>query len=254
MPKTANVLQVLRLFNDERRQLRVAQIVRLLGVSPATAYRYVAELAQAGLVENAAVGSYVLGPGIVELDRQIREHDPLIAAAADIMRALSERTGGTTLLARLHGLKVMCVHQVRGRHGPVAVSYGRGRTMPLYRGATSKVILAHLGDWEIRRLAEHDAPALRRAGLPLRAEALQDHLAPLRDSEVVHTQGEVDADALGWAAALRHGKQVLGSLSLVMSSHAPNLEPHRLASQLLRAAMRVQGRIESLNEPPTRAA
>lgn len=253
MPKTVNVLQVLRLFNDERRQLRVVQIARLLGVSSATAYRYVGELEQAGLVECAAVGWYVLGPAIVELDRQIREHDPLIAAAADVMRGLSERTGGTTLLARLHGLKVMCVHQVRGRHGPVAVSYERGRTMTLYRGATSKVILAHLGEEQIRQLAKDDAPAIRRAGLPSREGALQDHLAQLRDGAVVHTRGEVDPDALGWAAAIHHGRQLLGSLSLVMSSSAPNLEPHRLARQLLRAAMRVQARIESMNEQLTAA-
>jgi DNA-binding IclR family transcriptional regulator len=250
MPKTVNVLQVLRLFNDERRQLQVAQIARLLAVSPATAYRYVAELEQAGLVEAAALGWYVLGPGIVELDRQIREHDPLIAAATDIMRGLSERTGGTALLARLHGLKVMCVHQVRGRHGPVAVSYERGRTMPLYRGATSKAILAHLGGDEIRRLVHNDAPALRRAGLPIREEALHERLASLREREVVHTSAEVDPDALGWAAAIRHGRQVLGSVSLVMSSSAPGLDPHRLAAQLLRAAMRVQARIESANEQP----
>lgn len=33
--------------------------------------------------------------------------DPLIAAAADIMKSLSDRTGGTTILARLHGLRVL---------------------------------------------------------------------------------------------------------------------------------------------------
>ena len=245
MPKTVNVLQVLRLFSDERRQIRVAEIARLLQVSPATAYRYVDELEQVRLIERAAVGSYVLGPTIVELDRQIREHDPLIAAAADIMRGLSERTGGTTLLVRLHGLTVMCVHQVRGRHGPMAVSYERGRTMPLFRGATSRIILAHLGDETIRQLVENEAAMLRRAGLPTRVEALRVQLAAWRESRVVHSRGEVDPEALGWAVPIHHGRQLLGSLSVVLSGRAPEIVPQRIASQLGRAALRVQGRLET---------
>jgi DNA-binding IclR family transcriptional regulator len=250
MPKTVNVLQALRLFNDERRRLRVAEIATLLGVSPATAYRYVDELEQARFIESAGMGFYVLGPVIVELDRQIREHDPLIAAAAEIMRGLSDRTGGTTLLARLHGLKVMCVHQVRGRHAPKAVSYERGRTMPLFRGATSKAILASLGDESIRELAETEAPALRHAGLPARIDALCEHLAALRERVVVHTRSEVDAEALGWAVPIRDGRQLLGSLSVVLWSHAPDIDSHRISTQLERAALRVQGRLETLRESP----
>ncbi len=123
MTKTGNVLQVLRLFSEQRHQIRVEDIATMLEVSSATAYRYVADLERAGFVEGAAPGQYVLGPTIVELDRQIRMHDPLIGSASDILRTLSERTGGTTILARLHGRKVVCVDQVPGRHGPRSVSY-----------------------------------------------------------------------------------------------------------------------------------
>jgi len=246
MAKTANVLQVLHLFTQARHQVRVAEIARLLDVSSATAYRYVAELEHTGFIESAATGVYVLGPAIVELDRQIRLHDPLIAAASDIMRTLSERTGGTTILARLHASKVVCVDQVRGRHGPKAVSYERGRAMPLYRGATSTVILAQLDRDAIRALAERDASEIRKAGLPTNPQALAERLRALGEKLVAHTQGEVDADALGWAIAIQHGKHLLGSLSVVMSRDAPDLAPQRIAEQLRRAALRVQGRLDSL--------
>jgi len=245
MSKTHKVLQVLYLFDDERQQLHVHDIVRCLAISAATAYRYVDELIRAQLLERLTVDTYVLGPGIVKLDRQIREHDPLIQAAQDIMRGLSERTGGTILLARAHGLMVMCLHQTRGRFGPPSVSYERGKTMPLFHGATSKVILAHLDEASIGQLADRQAPALRRAGFPAQVELLRTHLQALRDSRVVHTRGEVDAQALGWAAPIYfHDQQFLGSLSIVLSRDTPQLAPARISDQLLRAALRLQGRLE----------
>jgi DNA-binding IclR family transcriptional regulator len=248
MTKTGNVLQVLRLFSEERQQVRVADIARLLKVSNATAYRYVSDLERAGLVESSSTGQYVLGPTIVELDRQIRIHDPLIAAAADILRTLSERTGGTTILARSHGRKVVCVDQVPGRHGPKTVSYERGRAMPLYRGATSTVILAHLNRETIRALASEDAAALKKAGLPSRPDALLEYLELLRAQGVVRTEGAVDAEAVGWATPIHHGKHLLGSMSVVLSRNAPDVAPQRVADQLRRAALRVQGRLDAARE------
>jgi len=244
MTKTANVLQVLRLFSDERQHVSVAEIASLLGVSSATAYRYVSDLEHAGLIEAASIGRYVLGPAIVELDRQIRVHDPLIAAAADLMKSLSDRTGGTTILARLHGLRVVCVDQFRGRHGPVSVSYERGRAMPLYRGATSTAILANLDSETLRTLVAQDARALEEAGLPCSASALMQHFESVRMLGIAHSDSAVDAGTLGWAVPVRHGKHLLGSLSVVLSRRAPDLSPQRVADQLKRAAWRVQARMD----------
>jgi DNA-binding IclR family transcriptional regulator len=252
MSKTGKVLQVLRLFDDDRRQLRATDVSRLLGVSSATAYRYVAELQDAGLVESPSAGVYVLGPTIVELDRQIRVHDPLIAAAGDVMKTLAERTGGAILLARLHGQTVLCVHQVRGRLAPATVSYERGRAMPLYRGATSKIILAHLDRDELRKLIASDAKGLRQHGLPARLEPLLAFLAGLRADRVYATAGEVDAEAMGWAAPIHHGRHLLGSLSVVLSRRAAGPATARIADQVLRAALRVEGRLGAARPQPSR--
>jgi DNA-binding IclR family transcriptional regulator len=249
MTTTAKVLQVLRLFDDERRQLAAQDVVQLLGVSPATAYRYMADLEEAGFIERSGPSRYVLGPTVVQLDRQIRVHDPLIAAASEVMVQLSERSGGTALLSRLHSRCVMCVHQVVGKNGPTAVSYERGRAMPLYRGATSKVILAHLDLDELRRIASTDRAELRKAGLPMRFEELAGQLQALREEKVCATAGEVDRDVMGWAVALHQGRHLLGSLSVLISRHCPPANPERIADQLLRAALRIEGRLESAAAP-----
>lgn len=249
MSTTAKVLQVLQMFREGRRRLRAADVMERLGVSSATAYRYLGDLEQVGLIERSAVNEYVLGPTVIELDRQIRENDPLIAAAREVVDGLCERTGATVLLTRLHGRQVVCVHQARGRHGPKDVSYERGRAMPLFRGATSRVILAHLPRPALQDIVRHHRSELAQAGLPTAAEALHAALAPTRSAPVVATAGEVDPDALGWATPLRQGQTLLGSLSVVLSRHWPAQDPRRLADQLLRAALRIEGRLEAGARP-----
>ncbi|NDZ18331.1 DNA-binding protein [Variovorax sp. WS11] len=245
MPKTSKVLQVLRLFGGSRKQLRATDIASLFGVSPATAYRYVSELAEAGFIERASAGHYVLGPTIVELDREIRINDPLIAAASEVMRTLCERSGATIILSRLHGNKVVCVSEMRGRYGPTTVSYERGRAMPLYRGATSKVIFAHMAPAEIAAIAQRDASGLRKAGVPAARGALVDYLAEIRARPVYATAGEVDPEAMGWAVALHHGKHLLGSLSAIYSKATPEAARARIGDQLVRAGLRIEGRLEA---------
>lgn len=254
MTTTAKVLQVLGLFRVDRTSLRAVDVAADLGISAATAYRYIADLEQAGLVERLSVNEYVLGPTIIELDRQIRIHDPLLAAAGSIMKTLSERTGGTALLCRLHGRRVVCVHQVINRFSPTEVSYERGRAMPLYRGATSKIILAHLDTDTLREITKDDATPLRDAGLPTDFAALCGHLASLRDTGICTTRGEVDSEAMGWAVPLRQGRRLLGSLSVVMSRSAPVVSPNLIADQLLRAALRIEGRLEDPRRHPRDAS
>lgn len=245
MSTTARALQVLQLFREGRSRVRAVDVARHLRASSATVYRYMADLEQAGLIERVSINAYVLGPTIVELDRQIRENDPLIRAAADVMKGLAERNGGTALLCRLHGRKVVCVHQHRGRASPAALSYERGRAMPLFRGATSKVILAHLPETDLREIAAGHGAELRAAGLPPHGDGLVAAMAALRAQKVCVSAGEIDAGARGFAAAIHQGRHLLGSLSLVLSAHAPDPAPtpQRLADQVLRAALRVEGRL-----------
>jgi DNA-binding IclR family transcriptional regulator len=245
MTTTGKVLQVLGLFNDGRTVLRVCDVMQHLDVSAATAYRYLGDLEQAGLVERAGASQYVLGTVVVVLDRLVRESDPLIAAARELMAALAERTGGTVLLARLHGRKVMCVHQVPGQLAPPHVSYERGRSMPLFRGATSRAILAYLPEDELRALIDEEGAKLRQAGLPDTFERLCSVLADIRQRRVCSSLGEVDPQAHGWAVPVFSRQQLMGSLSVVLWSEAPRGQAERVGDQVMRAALRLQGRLET---------
>lgn len=245
MTRTNRVLEVLSLFSEFKSNLSAQDIAQHMGIARATAYRCIHDLEARGLLESSGNGEYVLGPTIVELDRRIRLADPLIRAAAPIMGPLSVQTGGMVLLCRVHGRKVLCVHECPGAHGPLSVSYERGRAMPLYRGATSRAILANLSVKELLTLAKIDPEGMVQAGLPEQPDALLEWAAEQRQYKVWHSQGEVDPGAAGWAVALHHGKQLLGSLSVVLSRDHIGSRGAAISDQVLRAGLRIEGRLEA---------
>ena len=101
--------------------------------------------------------------------------------------------GSTVLLCRLFHDRVMCVHQVMGRGPQEPVSYERGRLMPLYRGATSKIILAHLPPRTLKALFAHDAAEIAEAGLGAGWDEFRRGLAAIRRAGVTVSHGEIDA-------------------------------------------------------------
>lgn len=249
MTRTHRVLDVLRMYSGDVSGLTAAQITERLGCARATAYRCIADLEGCGLLERSNEGYYVLGPMIVELDRRIRRSDPLIHAAEPVMRTLCERTGGAILLCRLHGHKVLCVHEFSGAKAPRSVSYERGRAMTLYFGATSRAILAHLDHRRLEALVREDAQGLLQAGFAGSVPELAAQLAQLRQQAVFRTDGEIDADATGWAVPLYHGKQLLGSLSVVMAHRHAIDQEAVVSDQLRRAGLRIEGRLEGRRAP-----
>jgi len=245
MPRANRMLRILSYFDLTRPVLTPELLMAELGTSRASAYRDLAQLVQAGLVERVAERGYALGPRIVELDRQIRLMDPLLEAADSLLKKLADDTGGIVLLCRVHSHKVLCIHQARGRHVELDVGYERGRAMPLYSGATSRIILAHLPAPALKELWTHDKSALVKAGWPSSFTAFSAALAELRAQRYCISQGEVDTHALGLAVALHDGDKLLGSLSVVMPvASATALARKSALARLQSTAGRIEGRLE----------
>jgi DNA-binding IclR family transcriptional regulator len=213
------LLAVLALFTIERPEWTVDAAASELGVSATTAYRYFNRLTKAGLISPVSGASYALGPAIIQMDRQIQICDPMLTAARAVMADLIQYAaeGSIVLLCRLFHDRVMCMHQVIGRGPQMPVSYERGRLMPLYRGATAKIILAHLPPRALKSLLAHDAAEIAAAGLGGDWNEFRAHLAALRRQGVVVSRGEIDPGRVGIAAPIfDRDRAVLGSLSFVL--------------------------------------
>jgi DNA-binding IclR family transcriptional regulator len=239
------ILETLALFTPKQPTWTPERAAKALGISRASAYRYFSLLSQTGFIEHVSGRGYALGPVIIEFDRQIRLSDPLVQSSVDIMVNLAKTTGGAILLCRLYKGRVLCVHQERGARVPAFVSYERGRPMPLYRGATSKAILAFLTPRALNALIERDRAEIARAGLPTDAAALKHVLAPVREKRLCITKGEIDPGVCGAAVPVFEHSRVIGSLSVVLPSSAlENGALQRAVRLLARAGHRIEAELD----------
>lgn len=210
---------VLKLFTLARPAWTVEEAAATLRVSASSAYRYFAALTEAGLLTTITSGRYTLGPAIIQYDRQIQLTDPLLRVAkpvmADIMRFAP--ADSTVLLCRIFRDTVLCVHEVAEADGQTRVSYERGRPMPLFEGATSKIMLAHLPARDLRRLYDTRRAQIRAAGFGEAWEGFRNAMARMRRAGHAVTHAEVDPGRIGIAVPiLEDQRRVLGSLSYVI--------------------------------------
>ena len=129
----------------------------------------------------------------------------------DVMRG-----GGLLLLSSLYGDKVLCIYQ-EPLIVDFKVSYTRGRPMPLFYGATAKVILANLPERKLVKLFLKHSAEIARAGLGDEWDHFKDCLESIRNKGYCISNGEVDRGVTGIGAAIfSDNKTVIGSLTYVM--------------------------------------
>ncbi len=250
------MLSVLDAFSEDAPLWTVDNIAVALGYKRATVYRYVGGLCDAGLLTRVAQGAYALGPRIIELDRQIQRCDPLLKVAEHVMQELLRpNRGQVVLLCGLFRDRVLCVHQT-GHDKALAVSYARGRPMPLFRGATSKVILACLPERRLTRLfVEHQAE-IRKAGLGRTREEFLAALKFIRRQGYSTTHAEIDRGVVGVAVPLFGGERtVIGSLSIVFSKgRFPVRRFAQVIAALTQGADTIRADLTRFAEKPRRSA
>src|SRR5215469_9247509 len=243
------LLGVLALFTADIPQWTVEAAAEVLGVSVPTTYRYFKKLTKAGLISPVSGAGYTLGPAIIQMDRQIQISDPMLNAARGVMISLAREAGdgATILLCRLFHDRVMCVHQIMGRGPQAPVSYERGRLMPLLRGATSKIILAHLRSRTLKALFAREAAEIAAAGLGASWEEFRRGLAAIRRAGVCVSHGEIDAGRVGIAAPVfDRERTVLGSLSVALGeAHADASLVRRLAPLTTKGAREIERTMNS---------
>ena len=239
---TANrLLSVLNLFTVEKSEWTVDEAAKEIGVSVSTAYRYFRDLSKVGLLDPFSGGKYILGPAVIENDRKIRLTDPLIMVGRPAMQRLVARSSstGVALLCRVYRNCVMCVHQEAAVLPENAIGYERGRPMPMFRGASSKVIFANLPSRTARWFFEKFPHEIAAAGLGSDWETIRGNLRRIRRAGLQITRGEVDAGLVGIAAPVfGPDRDVIGSVAMAIPEGEATPQSIANISALVEAAAR----------------
>ena len=212
------LLNILGLFSVDRFEWSVEAAARELALSNSSAYAYFKNLVDAGFLTPSRKGRYVIGPAIIEYDRLARISDPLIRAAqAPLNQLVSGPLPAVALLCRLYRMTVMCVEHAASPAARFAVGYERGRPMPLFRGAASKIILAHIPRRKLRRYFDEFAREVAFVGLGDDWGSFKARLREIRNADVYVTMGEVDPGRVGLAAPIFSSEgEIIASVGFVL--------------------------------------
>ena len=228
------MLGLLDVFTASAPAWSTEDLIRFSGTSRSTCYRYIKVLQETGLLTPVSGGAWMLGPRIIELDRTMRLCDPVTIGGGPPMRRLAQDTGHSALLCLLFSGTVMCVDDVPAAGAPAGL-FSRGQRRPLFAGAASKVILAHLPPHQLRALFTRHRTAIAAAGLGADWDAFRAALRAIRDAGHCVTIGEFRPGILGIAAPLFNAEGgVLGSLGIATEAH--RAKPKQRAALIAKVA------------------
>jgi len=199
MSKLLKMTEVLDLFSSDIQVVTAEEIAERLRISRPTAFRYVKELTAAGFLEKLG-GRYALGARVIELEYQFRHSNPVLQASSIPMRELSDMTSCGVFLAIMLGEKIFNAHIESTRDGLTLATFGRGRPLPLFRGAASKMILAHCSTSRLRVLYEAHAQEPDVRAIADTFPAFQKHFREIRKRGYYISRSEVDEGVIGVSA------------------------------------------------------
>jgi DNA-binding IclR family transcriptional regulator len=254
MSSLARVLATLELFTLEKPEWTVEEASQVLGVSVSQTYRYFRILTNAGFLDATTAAGFALGPAFAAYDRQIQLSDPLLLAARPVMQEVVKYgpSSATMFLTRIYHERAMCAERIARGDG-VQITYERGRLISLFRGATTRVILANLPPRTIRRL--YDAQRAEAAFIGKTWDEFRAALASVRRQGFCVAHSEVDAGLLAVAAPIfGPNRAVLGGLGFIVIDDDSEGLIRRLTSVIIGACAEISSAIGSAAPTPLRQA
>jgi len=250
MSSIARLLSILELFSENKPFLSAEEVASELDCSAPTAYRYVRELVESGLLVRFSGGDYGLGPRIIELDYQLLISDPLLTSGQPIMRELSEQTGFDVVMSRWYGSGVVDTHR-ETRDASLHLRYGRGRPRPLFRGGAPKAILSTFPKARLAALFDQYADEITESGLGTTFSEFRAALMKIRRDGFYLSKGELESDVSALATPLFvvDVEEAIGALALIVpTSRLEFANIERLVESTQDAATRITHRTRAAFE------
>lgn len=207
-------LEILDLFNLENRELTVAQISNMLNIPQSSVYRYIRVLRESKYLFETSRGTYLPGIKFLELGNMVMLENEISFAALPIMRQVTDKLEETSVLLVVAGLQTVCIENVSSTHHHIKVSCERGRSIPLYAGASSKAILAYMGKETVNKLYKLGIVQRHTENTIVEKEALLNNLNQIRMTGYAVSDNELDEGVFAYAVPIFSKNNIIGSLGV----------------------------------------
>jgi IclR family transcriptional regulator, KDG regulon repressor len=194
-------LNLLLLLRERGEPVPVAELAETLGLPQSNLYRLLQTLESAGLVDRNTPGHVQLGLQLLDLGSAVEQRieADVVPVAAPVMGSLTRALELTSLLTMRAGSSAVCVHAVESRR-PIRLSFAPGRHVPLFGGASGRILLPWAPEGVLRRLLAQQDSWTMASGQVLTTHAIAASLAQARASGYMITRGEVDPGVAAIAA------------------------------------------------------
>lgn len=238
-------LDILFALTEADTTLTVSEIATKVAIPESTAYRLLQTLERKGIVERKSIGQIGLGLRILDIARSLHQQTDgeLFNVARPIMEKLTEQTNESSLLCVKAGMQVVCVQHVETRH-MIRLSIENGKTMPLFRGASGKAILA----FETNRVIEQ--VLLQTSSDDKVRKSIYTELEQTRELGYSFTIGEVDPYIFGVAAPIFDAsRRVIASLTVGGPTvRMPSGDNNQTIQAVIKAADEITTRMVQLSK------
>lgn len=231
----AHGLELLLTFESRRPLLTVSEISKILGFSQGKTYRLVRTLIKYHLIqENPGTARYSLGLNALRLGFVAQQSINLGTIARPFMSELSFRTKETVLLTAVNGTKGICTETVESEEPVRPSTYQPGESIPLYSGASGKILMAYLTEEEWDRIIATEGLRRYTPNTITDLGRLKKHLREIRKKGYAFSDREVHQDvrAVGAPILSVTGKLVAG-LSVVGPVYRMNKKKTNVFARLV---------------------
>lgn len=225
-------LRILEAVMD-RGEVSAYDLSRDLQIPISTTYRFLSTLRDRGLIRETD-GRFTIGPRLASRGVALPTRTELRRLSRPTLEELAERCGETALIAVRVADQGLCLDQVESRH-PVRLVFTIGQRLPLYAGATTRVLLAFAPSSIVDQVIS-DAAAVTDA-TPL-GDDLRARLARTRQSGVATSRSELMSHAIAIAVPVLAGDECVCSLAVAAPDHRAEASAQRQIKALLLAARR----------------
>lgn len=218
----ARAVSLILYLRERDEAVTVGDLAGALDIPLNTAYRLVRTLELGGLVDRSHRPFVSLGLRFMDLglakQRQVTRE--LAQVAMPVLESLTASTNETSLLLMPTGARAICIIAVEPSRA-IRLSYRPGHVLPLYAGASGKVMLPWLSAHLLETALAQAEGQVLAGGRRLSAGALKAELRAIKASGYCVTHDELDSGASAIAAPVfTRGGQIFASVSVAGPSNA----------------------------------
>lgn len=208
-------MKILNCFSQETPQLGITELSKKLKVSKSTIHRLVTSMQKEGFImQDEATQQYRLGFKILHLSKFILQNMDIRTVSTPIMQKLRDKTNETVGLSIIFNDARICIEKADSFLG-IRRFIEIGQQLPLYTGASGKVLLAYQGKKFIQHILYDRKLEAFTEKTVINPEQIVKDLQIIKEKGYCISSGEHIADVTSISAPIwNHNKKVIACLNI----------------------------------------